>query len=195
MDVPVKAILQKSRGIHVRDLLALSIQTDSMDPGDHLVLPRGEAVLMKIGHIKAITWRDCAYLFDSHRPDVVLFSSTLQNSLVQLPSSPSEHFELFFLEEVLREVCDTWDRRIKLYRPVVDKVIGGVGDGTGDGGVHRLVPLKDSLMDFQVRDEGWVMNCGWQEEFPRYLKPFNCLMIPPRSLVLGSRTVSAEHPQ
>jgi hypothetical protein len=150
MDVPVKAILQKSRGIHVRDLLALSIQTDSMDPGDHLVLPRGEAVLMKIGHIKAITWRDCVYLFDSHRPDVVLFSSTLQNSLMQLPSSPSEHFELFFLEEVLREVCDTWDRRIKLYRPVVDKVIAGVGDGTGDGGIHRLVPLKDSLMDFQV---------------------------------------------
>lgn len=58
--MPVKDILKKARrgdrdrgGIHVRDLLALNIQTSKDDAvlsggGDHLILPRGGAVLVKV---------------------------------------------------------------------------------------------------------------------------------------------------
>ncbi|GMH81587.1 hypothetical protein TL16_g08979 [Triparma laevis f. inornata] len=168
--------------IHVRDLLALNIQ--SKDQQNHtidyrttrkesaIILPRASALLINFGHVKAISWRDEAFLFDSFRPDVQLFSQYLDRTLLStkqqeqqqergrssldepkqvgyggqhLLEKPNDSemyirndFELTFLEGVLREVCDTWHRRIRLYRPVVDGVLGSVSSEVdAESGMHR----------------------------------------------------------
>ena len=67
--------------IHARDLLALSIQSRDQQRrgigGDvsgssaykntneaAVILPRAGAVLVNMGHVKAISWREEAFLFD-----------------------------------------------------------------------------------------------------------------------------------
>ncbi|GMH83429.1 hypothetical protein TrST_g434 [Triparma strigata] len=204
--VHVGEILRRSPStnshIHVRDLLALNIQ--SKDQQNHtidyrttrkesaIILPRASALLINFGHVKAISWKDEAFLFDSFRPDVQLFSQYLDRTLLgaseregQAPApmssmdEPKEvgyggrgvfegdereedvyvrnDFELTFLEGVLREVCDTWHRRIRLYRPVVDGVLGSVSSEVdAESGMHRLVPLKDSLQLFEMEVSGAI---------------------------------------
>ena len=62
-----------------------------------------------------------------------------------------ESFELIFLEEILRDVCATYNRRLKLYEPVVDTVVTRVSNEMhAASGVHRLVPIKDSLQEFEL---------------------------------------------
>jgi len=61
-------------------------------------------------------------------------------------------FELIFLEEILREVCVTYGRRLQLYEPIVDTVVTRVtNEMHAASGVHRLVPVKDSLQDFEMQ--------------------------------------------
>jgi magnesium transporter len=63
----------------------------------------------------------------------------------------AEPFELVFLEEVLRETCDAFSRRIRLYEPIVDSFLDRVANEVfSDSGVHQLVPIKDSLQSFEI---------------------------------------------
>ena len=39
-----------------------------------------------------------------------------------------ESFELDFLEEILRDGCDTYARRLKIYQPIVDSILSRVTD-------------------------------------------------------------------
>lgn len=62
-----------------------------------------------------------------------------------------DSFEFIFLEEVLKEVCLTYTRRLQLYEPIVETVVTRVSnDMLAASGVHRLVPVKDSLQDFEL---------------------------------------------
>lgn len=77
-------------------------------------------------------------------------SSEPQDELQQ-PEAEYESFELIFLEEILRDVCATYNRRLKLYEPVVDTVVTRVSNEMyAASGVHRLVPVKDSLQEFEL---------------------------------------------
>jgi len=60
-------------------------------------------------------------------------------------------FELFVLEELLREMCDVYDRRMILYRPLVASLLKEV-ESASDAieGVHKLVPLSDALYEFEI---------------------------------------------
>jgi hypothetical protein len=60
-------------------------------------------------------------------------------------------FELFVLEELLREMCDVYDRRMILYRPLVASLLKEV-ETASDAieGVHKLVPLSDALYEFEI---------------------------------------------
>lgn len=152
-----------SSAIHIRDLLTLSIRPSSADASSlsdaPAILPRGAALLVNFGHVKAIAWRESAVLFAPDEPGVALLGSQLDGALTELakarpkeaaegkgpgklPSTASS-FELVFLEAVLRDVCDTWSRRVRLFVPVVDGVLSTVSsDGGAESGVHRLIPLK-----------------------------------------------------
>jgi magnesium transporter len=59
--------------------------------------------------------------------------------------------ELVFLEDVLRETCDAFDRRVSVYEPIVDSFVDRVANEVfSDSGVHQLVPIKDSLQSFEI---------------------------------------------
>lgn len=169
-----------SYDIHVRDVLSLSIQSrqqqnsksGSIDHSrkEHLIIPRGDALLLKLGHVKAVCWRDEALLFDSHRPDVQRLATDLDDVLqhaamndpdpdapllINHPPPPSTHFELLFLESVLRELCDSWHRRLRLYRPVVSGLLSQAGlDVDAEISMHQLIPLKDGLEQFNMEVDG-----------------------------------------
>ena len=99
--------------------------------------------------------RDLAYIFDTHRPEVALFAGEVDKVLVGMQRDFNDefhpqHFELVLLEEVLKEVCDTWSRRVKLYKSVVEGFLFSVSDSMhAEHNMHRLVPLKDSLQSFE----------------------------------------------
>jgi Mg2+ and Co2+ transporter CorA len=66
-----------------------------------------------------------------------------------------EKFELIFLEEILKDVCSTYNRRLKLYEPFVDMISIQVSNEMVEydavsSGVHRLVPIKNSLQEFEL---------------------------------------------
>jgi len=67
-----------------------------------------------------------------------------------------EPFEIVFLEQILHQVCSIWSRRILLYQPIVDnlgqKTISSDLDySETSASVQRLVPLKDSLQNFEMQ--------------------------------------------
>lgn len=67
-----------------------------------------------------------------------------------------EPFELVFIEEILRDTCDTFNRRLRLYEPIVDTLLVRVHHEVfSDSGVQHLVPIKDSLQEFELI----VKNC------------------------------------
>ena len=213
-EVTVRELLVPRAGssdIHVRDVLSLSIQSRSQQQssrpsglssfqsrdakGASLILPRGDALLVKLGHVTAVIWRDEALLFDSGRHDVQKLASEIDEALLMLHACERnsggaaaaaaatattasaedahqhsernsggasaavatasaddvhQHFELMFLEAVLRDICDSWHRRLRLYGPVVRGLLsqGGLDADAEADFMHQLVPLKDGLEQF-----------------------------------------------
>jgi len=63
------------------------------------------------------------------------------------------------MEEILREVSDTYSRRLKVYEPILDSVVSNVSyDVSTSTGVHRLVPIKDSILEFEIHVQS-VLDC------------------------------------
>ena len=66
-------------------------------------------------------------------------------------SRPQEAMELIFLEEVLRHSVESFNRRLRLYDPIVLSFLDTVANEVySDTGVNQLVPLKDSLQSFEM---------------------------------------------
>lgn len=59
------------------------------------------------------------------------------------------HFEINMVEEIIREVCTMYNRRIRLYEPIVNSLMDRVSNDTfSPSGLYKLVPVKDSLQRF-----------------------------------------------
>ncbi len=59
------------------------------------------------------------------------------------------HFEINMVEEIIREVCTMYNRRIRLYEPIVNSLMDRVSnDAFSPSGLYKLVPVKDSLQRF-----------------------------------------------
>jgi len=194
-EVNIRQILN-STSIHARDILSLGLDgTLTQSRSRPLILPRGESVVISLGHVKAIVYRDEALLFNGSHPNVSLFASEVHRQCIEdderhtgqqikqdtnfpkledameashpllytharrnhlfnnKPSDSSQQFEMLFLEEALREICQIWRRRVQLIKPIVDSLLeSSTSDGLSED-LHRLVPLKDSLQSFQMKVE------------------------------------------
>ncbi len=64
-------------------------------------------------------------------------------------------FEVIMIEEIVREVCTMYRRRIHLYEPIVNSLMDRVAsEAISPSGLHKLVPLKDSLQRFEMNVKG-----------------------------------------
>lgn len=69
------------------------------------------------------------------------------------------HFEINMVEEIIREVCTMYNRRIRLYEPIVNSLMDRVSnDAFSPSGLYKLVPVKDSLQRFGKQHVGisWI---------------------------------------
>jgi hypothetical protein len=152
------------------------------------ILPRDNRIVICFGHIRAVIGTHDAMIFEAHDAQVEQFSLELSQAL-QCHQEELEHirqrfdrlhgrprhsthhdaklrylgepFEMTVLEDILREVCDTYYGRIRFYHPVVEALVSSKSevspsnffvDNTSDFDVaHRMVPLKDSLENFEMQ--------------------------------------------
>lgn len=131
-------------------------------PRRALVLPRPGCVIFALGHVKGIVQPGVLLLFE---PDEHVVKTWLDSLLLSLKRGGSHRwrtdvedtvgvpFELAVLEEAIREVCNAYQRRVALYRPMVDVLLE---EGTAEyvaiepGRLQRLRLMKDSLSDFEL---------------------------------------------
>jgi len=167
----------KGSSIYARDLIALSLTSKhertrgrhaSLRRSQSVILPRGKEILVSFGNTRALIGVEGVMIFDAHSLSVKQFATDaaesfkLHNREVELAKARGdddprdlnyigEPPELIFLEDVLRETCDAFDRRVAVYEPIVDSFVDKVSNEVfSDAGVHQLVPIKDSLQSFEI---------------------------------------------
>jgi len=113
-------------------------------------------------------------IFDAHERSIQHFADSLAQALVLRTSqattinntapqdddinaphihNQSDPFELVFLEHILRDVCDSFNRRLAIYEPIVDSTTSRATNEflVSEASVHRLGPVKESLQRFEMR--------------------------------------------
>ena len=121
------------------------------------VCPRGNHILVCFGHIKALIGQSNGLLFDAHNPSMKLFGEEVREKIFQKMNSgqadtfTDDDFEIIFFEEILREVNDVWDRRLRIYERLVDSLLAdSVSSTEFESEVKRIAPIKDSLKAFDI---------------------------------------------
>jgi hypothetical protein len=149
--IPMK---QAMKGMHARDILALgvsSVELDQRRPSPPVLLPRGNSIFVSFGNIKAVIHPDSLIALEPHRSVVSAWLADLSGSMKRYGIISDTPFELFVLEDILCEMCDTFDRRMMIYGPLVNSLLVEV-DSLADAseGFNKLVPLKDALYQFEM---------------------------------------------
>ena len=140
------------------------------------ILPRKASIVISFAQIRAVVGRHYVLFLEAHDPTVQDFAKELSETYRHLAnqqrynhlttkrscgggaggnddssSSNGEAMELLFLEEVLRNAVESFNRRLRLYDPIVISFLDTVANEVySDTGVHQLVPLKDSLQSFEM---------------------------------------------
>jgi magnesium transporter len=167
----------RSSSIYARDLIALSLTSKhertrrryaSLRLPQSVILPRGKEILVSFGNTRALIGPTGVTIFDAHSLSVKQFANQVAASFkdhvreVEVAKARGDKAardlnyiaqppELVFLEDVLRETCDAFDRRVRIYEPIVDSFVDKVANEVfSDAGVHQLVPIKDSLQSFEI---------------------------------------------
>jgi hypothetical protein len=99
------------------------------------ILPRGSEIVVSFGCLRAVVTREKALLFDAHRPTIRQHAMRIHKNLhrgkegftlrdgqilySQGNKKNENHFELNMVEEIIREVCTMYLRRVRLYEPIV----------------------------------------------------------------------------
>ena len=126
------------------------------------ILPRKNSIVLSFGNVRAVAGLDHVFLFDAHNPAVRAFAQELSEAFrfdcelqQQQPQYEGEPKELVFLEKVLRDTVESFNRRLRLFEPIVDSFLDKVDNSSDvtspDAGVHQLVPLKDALQSFEIQ--------------------------------------------
>ena len=138
------------------------------------ILPRGTEILVAFGTVRALIKKDSAFIFDGHKPAIQLLAAELSEIFQDRADEAAglrkandrnrgrdggggvrvlypDDFEIVFVEEILRHTCDTFFRRLRVYDPIVDSLMTKVDEEIFSvTGVQHLVPLKDSLQEFEM---------------------------------------------
>jgi len=173
-------ILQRFKSMHVRDLFSLNLTSTlryEASVGTSrknrrtpcVILPRENDIIMSFGYIRALIGPESAIIFDAHEPSVKMLVEELSDMLQRrskirfsekeeeniaygiIKSPENESFEILFVEEILRDVSDTYARRLKLYEPILKSTLSRVtNEMFAATAVHRLIPVKDSIQEFEI---------------------------------------------
>jgi len=103
------------------------------------ILPRGSEIVVSFGCLRAVVTREKALLFDAHRPTIKQHAMRIHKNLhrgkegftlrdgqilfTKGNKKNENNFELNMLEEIVREVCTMYLRRVRLYEPIVSTYI------------------------------------------------------------------------
>jgi len=149
------ADLVRGTSIHARDFVSLAL-TSPIRGSPPLILPRGDAIIVNLAHIKAVVKSEWMLVFNASHEGVVAWVKSLASILREIPeySADDPHassFELIVLEEALREVWETYEQRMRLYRLLGHSLLS---DGTdlllNQGALRRRLILKDSVSNFEL---------------------------------------------
>ena len=164
--------LLKSSKIHARDLFDLNL-TSRQERATRMsnarrgpfrvqrsmaaIVGRPTSIVLSFAQIRAIVGRHFVLFLEAHDPAVQDFARELAEQYKQIWNqnddiwNGQEAMELIFLEEVLRNSVESFNRRLRLYDPIVNSfLIKSNNEVYSDTGVHQLVPLKDSLQSFEM---------------------------------------------
>eukprot|EP00573_Skeletonema_grethae_P000237 CAMPEP_0201686606 /NCGR_PEP_ID=MMETSP0578-20130828/987_1 /ASSEMBLY_ACC=CAM_ASM_000663 /TAXON_ID=267565 /ORGANISM="Skeletonema grethea, Strain CCMP 1804" /LENGTH=524 /DNA_ID=CAMNT_0048170677 /DNA_START=20 /DNA_END=1594 /DNA_ORIENTATION=- len=139
------------------------------------ILPRGSEIIVSFGCLRAVVTREKALLFDAHRPTNQQHAMRINKSLhckngftfrdgqilfsTQGHKKNENNFELNMVEEIIKEVCTMYLRRVRLYEPIVNSLmVRAANEAFSPSGLHKLVPVKDSLQRFEMNCKG-ALNC------------------------------------
>lgn len=169
--------LIRNANILPRDLFTLNVtsrqerRTYKLRRTPAAIVPRDNIIILSFGNVRAVVGLDCAYVLDAHNPAMIDLAHELgevyegktyvpfrSGRLTEMGQDEGEDepSELIFLECVLQDTVDSFQRRLRLFEPIVDSVLDKVDEEVySDTGVHQLGPLKDSLQAFDIR----VKNC------------------------------------
>jgi len=168
-----KAIKLQDLGVnvHPRDVLALDIDSSngsSSSRGSHMfnssrsyvVLPRKDFFLISYGNVKSL-------IVKGHNPRMLLFEPdksvvedfaesvnvAIPNFATCIYSDQDATFELGVIEEVLKEACSIFDRRIRLIKPLVQNLLQEDDiDGFENLAIklQKLGPLEDAIQVYEM---------------------------------------------
>jgi hypothetical protein len=131
----------KKEGIHVRDFFALNLFADAVsaecadqnlnlsltDP--FFCLPRGNCIISSMGNVKSILYSNRVIIFNHTKPVVDLWVKELATRVNGYPAdSVTTSFELSVLEEILREMCDMYDRRLRVLTPLANNTLSKINN-------------------------------------------------------------------
>ena len=134
---------------------------DAHVPGTKLLASDIAATFeLRVAEEKEIKWRRLAGLGNDASPEAKaqngLGSADYDDWSTKIRHDQSESFEIVFIEEILRDTCETFNRRLLLYEPIVSTLLARVhNEMFSDEGVQHIVPIKDSLQEFELN----VNNC------------------------------------
>ena len=142
--------------ISEKSVLLASKNITNMSPQPK-VSPRGNHILVSFGQIKALIGQSKGLLFDAQNPSIKLFSEEIaeriENKMTHFRANTftDDDFEIIFLEEILREVTDAWERRFKIYERIVDSLSESSSNNEFESEIKRISPIKDSLKGFDIQ--------------------------------------------
>ena len=152
----------KKEGMHVRDFFALNLFADVVSAhyadqnvnlcvtSQFFCLPRSKFIITSMGNIKSIIYSDRVIIFNHFKPVVDLWTEELADRLPSFPhDSPSSSFELSILEEILREMCDMYDRRLRLLTPLANNLLMKINDeyDAFEGSITHVICRPPDLTD------------------------------------------------
>ncbi len=127
--VTMKALKGVIPELHARDIvsLGLSMEQHSRVHVKHvrrtpnMLIARDNVTISSFGNIKIILESMRLIVFEPKLPVVKSWIHHLSRELTT--KDKGKCFELFVLEDLLRELCDSYDRRVSLYSSLLNKII------------------------------------------------------------------------
>ena len=154
--------------IYARDLLTLNATSrqDLVEPkmnprAPAAIVPRENLIIVSFGNVRAVVGLNEVHLLDAHLPAVRDFASEIvevfleRNQCTDSGDSADEArnpHEILFLEGLLRDTIDSFDRRVRILETIVEDILSKVSEEVySEIGVHQLVPLKETLQSFEIQ--------------------------------------------